>query len=155
MKTNSRPAKNEYFSLLRPEIIAMLPQNCSAVLDVGCGTGALGRYLKETGVKEVCGRVIRDLIRGKWRYADAGVLDRTHLRFFTWEGIEALFQENGFTLEKVSRKIDSGLNMKLLNLLLCNTLKESLVIQYSVRATKAAPLAEDPAHHTAGYERNT
>ncbi len=36
--------------------------------------------------------VVRDLmLRGRWDYADWGVLDRTHLRFFTRSSIESLF----------------------------------------------------------------
>ncbi|MCL5024015.1 MAG: class I SAM-dependent methyltransferase [Nitrospirae bacterium] len=206
--------RKEYYGLLRPEIIAMIPEECLSVLDVGCGTGVLGRHLKERGVAEVCGielahaaaseamqvldrvvegdveriefpflpehfdcivcadvlehlldpwtltqklsallkpggcivasipnvgfhRVVRGLIRGKWRYSDSGVLDKGHLRFFTWQGMQALFQESGFTVERVHRKIDSGLNMKLLNLLLCNRIREALVIQYVIRARKS------------------
>ncbi|HET6515297.1 MAG TPA: class I SAM-dependent methyltransferase [Thermodesulfovibrionales bacterium] len=203
----------EYYSLLRSEIIAMIPQTCSSVLDVGCGTGVLGRHLKEKGSVEVCGielshtaassatqaldrvvegnvehieipfspghfdcvvcadvlehlvdpwsvmlklhavlkpggcivasipnvgfhRVVRGLVRGNWRYTDSGVLDKSHLRFFTWPGIRALFQDSGFTIEKVYRKVDSGLNMKLLNVVLLNKIKEALVIQYILRARK-------------------
>lgn len=203
----------EYYSRLRPEIIAMVPRECVSILDIGCGTGELGKHLKGKGAGEVCGiesshiaaleamqvldsviegdvesidlpfeegyfdcvvcadvlehlldpwsmvgklrkllkadgvivasipnvgfhRVVRGLIRGKWNYADAGVLDKSHLRFFTWRGMEALFQNNGFTIEKVHRKIDSGLNMKLLNFVLFNRIKESLVIQYIIRAKK-------------------
>jgi hypothetical protein len=79
-------------------------------------------------------RIVRGLIKGRWHYADAGVLDRTHLRFFTWQGIQELFVMNGMTIEKIFRKIDSGANMKILNFLFFNKLKESLVIQYVVRA---------------------
>lgn len=39
-------------------------------------------------------RVSADLLfRGRWRYADAGVLDRTHLRFFTRESARELVAE--------------------------------------------------------------
>lgn len=31
------------------------------------------------------------VLMGRWRYADDGILDRTHLRFFTRETIKALF----------------------------------------------------------------
>ncbi len=204
----------EYYGRLRSEILSVIPQDCLTVLDVGCGTGALGRHLKERGTAEVWGielssiaaaeaaqvldgviegnvellelpfekghfdcivcadvlehlldpwsvvgrlreylkpggcivasipnvgfhRVVRGLIKGKWRYTDSGVLDKGHLRFFTWQGMKALFQDNGFTIEKVRRKIDSGLNMKLLNFILCNRIKESLVIQYIIRARRA------------------
>ncbi len=36
------------------------------------------------------------LIDGQWNYADAGILDRTHLRFFTREGMENMLQSAGF-----------------------------------------------------------
>jgi hypothetical protein len=36
------------------------------------------------------------LLRGKWEYADEGILDRTHLRFFTKQTAELLLKEAGF-----------------------------------------------------------
>src|SRR5579871_727887 len=36
-------------------------------------------------------RIIRALIRGRWRYRERGILDHGHLRFFTREGILDLF----------------------------------------------------------------
>jgi GT2 family glycosyltransferase/2-polyprenyl-3-methyl-5-hydroxy-6-metoxy-1,4-benzoquinol methylase len=36
------------------------------------------------------------LVSGRWQYADEGILDRTHLRFFTAEEIVALFAECGY-----------------------------------------------------------
>ncbi|MBI3541773.1 MAG: class I SAM-dependent methyltransferase, partial [Deltaproteobacteria bacterium] len=38
------------------------------------------------------------VVRRQWRYEDAGVLDRTHLRFFTKSSIEEMFDEQGFEL---------------------------------------------------------
>jgi SAM-dependent methyltransferase len=35
--------------------------------------------------------VVLNLLRGKWEYRDEGLLDRTHLRFFTLEGMRELF----------------------------------------------------------------
>lgn len=217
----------EYYSLLRPEIMAMIPEGCNTVLDVGCGAGTLGKHLKEKGAAEVCGielshtvaseamwvldrvvegdveriefpfspeyfdciicadvlehlvdpwaiiqklyillkpggcivasipnagfhRVVRGLIRGNWHYTDSGVLDKSHLRFFTWRSMEALFHDSGFTIEKVHRKVDSGLNMKLLNFVLCNKIKEALVIQYIVRARKM----KNQAREAVGFDNN-
>lgn len=39
-----------------------------------------------------------DLLRGKWDYADGGILDRTHLRFYTAKGWKQLFDESPFTI---------------------------------------------------------
>lgn len=42
-------------------------------------------------------RVLWDLLfKAKWEYADHGVLDRTHLRFFTSDSIRQLYAQNGF-----------------------------------------------------------
>lgn len=202
---------SEYYGLLRPEIIERIPLECRSVLDIGCGTGALGKFLKEKGIARVCGvesveevaleaknwmdevivgdvervdlpfdpgsfdciicadvlehlvdpwatvgrlknflrpggaivasipnvafhRVVRNLLKGHWQYAEAGVLDRTHLRFFTLEGIYELFAMNALKITELKRKVDSGLNMKILNFVCGNLLKENLVIQYIVVA---------------------
>jgi SAM-dependent methyltransferase len=47
--------------------------------------------------------VVRDLLlRGKWDYTDWGVLDRTHLRFFTRKSIEELFPHCGYVIETLT-----------------------------------------------------
>ena len=40
--------------------------------------------------------VMRSLVNGRFAYADAGILDRTHLRFFTLREIDALFATAGY-----------------------------------------------------------
>jgi 2-polyprenyl-3-methyl-5-hydroxy-6-metoxy-1,4-benzoquinol methylase len=40
--------------------------------------------------------IIAGLLGGKWNYQDAGLLDRTHLRFFTVETMIKMFQEAGW-----------------------------------------------------------
>jgi 2-polyprenyl-3-methyl-5-hydroxy-6-metoxy-1,4-benzoquinol methylase len=42
--------------------------------------------------------VVRSLLDGNWTYEPAGLLDRTHLRFFTRHDIEQLFQGAGLKL---------------------------------------------------------
>jgi len=42
------------------------------------------------------------LLLGRFNYQDTGILDRTHLRFFTYKTITALFSDLGFTV--VERK---------------------------------------------------
>ena len=38
-------------------------------------------------------------IKKEWRYEDEGVLDRTHLRFFTEKSLRRLFEENGYRVD--------------------------------------------------------
>lgn len=41
------------------------------------------------------------LFRGKWEYTDDGILDRTHVRFFTRDSIGTMFAEAGYTVERI------------------------------------------------------
>jgi 2-polyprenyl-3-methyl-5-hydroxy-6-metoxy-1,4-benzoquinol methylase len=45
--------------------------------------------------------VIRSLLDGNWTYESAGLLDQTHLGFFTRRQVERLFQDAGFTVTQV------------------------------------------------------
>jgi SAM-dependent methyltransferase len=45
--------------------------------------------------------VVRALLAGNWTYESAGLLDRTHLQFFTRRAIEDLFRETGFAITDV------------------------------------------------------
>jgi O-antigen biosynthesis protein len=46
--------------------------------------------------------VVQDLlVNGQWIYATAGILDRTHLRFFTWESVLGLLREVGLRGDEV------------------------------------------------------
>jgi SAM-dependent methyltransferase len=40
--------------------------------------------------------VRKDLFFGKWKYVDAGILDRTHLHFYTGQGWRELVEEAGY-----------------------------------------------------------
>jgi GT2 family glycosyltransferase/SAM-dependent methyltransferase len=43
--------------------------------------------------------IMTQLAKGLWSYADAGILDRTHLRFFTRSGFEAALTEADFQID--------------------------------------------------------
>jgi 2-polyprenyl-3-methyl-5-hydroxy-6-metoxy-1,4-benzoquinol methylase len=55
-------------------------------------------------------RVVRDLLRGKWEYTDSGLMDRGHMRFFTWREIVRLF--NGAGLDVVDRRCLYNLKLR-------------------------------------------
>ncbi|MEH6820656.1 MAG: class I SAM-dependent methyltransferase [Dietzia psychralcaliphila] len=41
------------------------------------------------------------LLRGRWEYVNEGILDRTHVRFFTRSSMVALFEEAGFGVQSI------------------------------------------------------
>jgi len=46
--------------------------------------------------------VVRSLVHGRWKYEDAGILDRTHLRFFTATDMALLFCEAGYRVTQLA-----------------------------------------------------
>lgn len=56
MNPNDYKNKSEgYFGFKRPEVVNLVPENAKTLLDVGCGAGAFGKYLKEIRDIEVWG----------------------------------------------------------------------------------------------------
>jgi 2-polyprenyl-3-methyl-5-hydroxy-6-metoxy-1,4-benzoquinol methylase len=52
------------------------------------------------------------LLRGRWDYRDDGVLDRTHLRWFTKATMRELFESTGYTVDDVHRITGRPMNRK-------------------------------------------
>lgn len=75
-------------------------------------------------------------LAGVWDYTDSGLLDKTHLRFFTLTNIEELFVNEGFKITELRRNIIAASGFKLLNFLCFDQLRELLVYQYYVKAVK-------------------
>jgi SAM-dependent methyltransferase len=78
------------------------------------------------------------LRRGTWTYTERGILDRTHLRFFTRRSIYDFFVSNGWLVDSVT-----GINMigreKLLSAVTGHLLDDFLVPQYVVVARPSRP----------------
>lgn len=45
--------------------------------------------------------VLKDLLEGRWDYQDAGILDRTHLRFFTRSSLTRMLEEQDFLVTDI------------------------------------------------------
>jgi len=52
--------------------------------------------------------VIRGLKAHRWDYVDEGILDRTHLRFFTRDTAIEMFEGAGFAVRIVRRRVDTS-----------------------------------------------
>ena len=81
------------------------------------------------------------LFHKDWRYQDAGILDRTHLRFFTKKSVERMILEAGLDVVKLQ-----GINpietqssylenrYRLINALLLNNLEDMRWLQFAIVA---------------------
>ena len=81
-------------------------------------------------------RVIKKLLKGRWDYQEMGVMDSTHLRFFTLKNIEEMFQNAGYSIEEIVYKISASKIKKLINRLLRGALNRELSEQFIVKAAK-------------------
>jgi len=107
----------------------------------------LKKYLKKKGyiiasipnIRNQC--ILRHLIfEGRWDYTKAGLLDVTHLRFFTRNSIIELFRDNGFDKIEIMPefKIKSRKKRKynLINIFTFRLFEEFLTYQYIVKARR-------------------
>ncbi len=76
------------------------------------------------------------LLSGKWRYEDAGIMDRTHLRFFSRETAIDLLQQAGLQLADECPTYAWGSRDKWKDLLTFGVFRNLLSFQYLLRARK-------------------
>jgi 2-polyprenyl-3-methyl-5-hydroxy-6-metoxy-1,4-benzoquinol methylase len=75
------------------------------------------------------------LVRGDWTYAPSGVLDSTHLRFFTVKSMREMFDRMGYDVIRIEGLFaDTRWQVKVLELLLPGFVREAKYIDYAVVA---------------------
>lgn len=85
------------------------------------------------------------LVRGRWTYTDSGLLDRTHLRFFTRAEIHALFDRMGLAIERIEVNRDRyPLPKRLLGAIPLFLMPDLSVCQFLVAARLRRPRLEAP-----------
>jgi len=201
---------NSYYICERNDLIPMIPDGLSSVLDVGCGNGGLGKVLKEKGLaKNVIGieinadaaniargnidevlsidienenlkfekkcfdliifgdvlehlynpwkvlkemksylkkdgyilisipnvryyRVLCGLIfKGEFKYEEDGILDRDHIRFFTFKMLRKYVSDAGLKIVKTKRNFSGHVSF-LFNLLFLNLFADFFTRQYII-----------------------
>ncbi|MCX7735599.1 MAG: class I SAM-dependent methyltransferase [Candidatus Kapabacteria bacterium] len=80
--------------------------------------------------------VIKNLLTGKFDYEESGILDKTHLRFFTINTIKKMFEETGYEIIKTDYNLNSGWKLNLLNKIVFGKLTPFSVFQYLILARK-------------------
>jgi 2-polyprenyl-3-methyl-5-hydroxy-6-metoxy-1,4-benzoquinol methylase len=83
-------------------------------------------------------KVLRDLVfRGRFTYRDSGILDATHLRFFTLHEMKALFDRAGLDVQAVKPRLGGGnFLMQGLDVLALGRLQGLRAKQYTLLGSK-------------------
>lgn len=89
------------------------------------------------------------LFAADWHYADEGILDRTHLRFFTRKSILRTFRDAGFRVERIQGITPCwrDVRLTLCEALLPSGMRDMLYLQYALVAaptSDASVLPTDP-----------
>lgn len=73
------------------------------------------------------------LIKGDWEYESWGIMDRTHLRFFTLNSIRKMFEHVGYSIETVEgiKYVKFPFKFNLINLLFRNRFDDMRYFQFA------------------------
>lgn len=78
------------------------------------------------------------LLRGRWRYVEAGIMDQTHLRFFSREGVLEMLRQSGLEPTRESVNYAWGSWDRARDRATLGLLRGLLAFQFLVRAEKGA-----------------
>lgn len=76
------------------------------------------------------------VVKGRFDLHDAGICDRTHLRWFARANAIELMQEGGLQIEVVENKLLEARRFRYLNMLTLGLFRRFFEIQYLIRARK-------------------
>jgi len=77
------------------------------------------------------------VLKGDFHYAEAGLLDRSHLRFFCRKNIRELFEQAGLVVEAMETNMGAyGRRHRAINVLTGGLFKDFFVLQFRTRARK-------------------
>jgi SAM-dependent methyltransferase len=110
----------------------------------------LKRYLSSTGFviasipNITYWKILKDLILfDKWEYVEEGILDRTHLRFFTKKSLIELFQGSGLLIKDLIPRTSPRFIIKLGIFVTLGWLKRFCTAGYLIKARKNENRVED------------
>ena len=74
------------------------------------------------------------VFKGSWEYTEEGLMDKTHLRWFTESSITSLVGSNGYRVKKIVRELPLDSVSGKLNLVTFGLLKNHLTSHYYLEA---------------------
>lgn len=81
-------------------------------------------------------RIIANLIRGQWDLAECGVMDRTHLRWFTPKTYTEMFEAAGISIESCGPVTPFGYRTKVVDWLSGGKLRHLFIVQVNIVGRK-------------------
>jgi len=98
------------------------------------------------GSPNVCHHsVLRMMLAGRWDYQGKGIMDATHLRWFTAQTYQALFEDNGYVVDYVGSANPLSRKARLANALLLKRWKHLFYTQIFLRGHVGAQKAAGDA----------
>jgi ubiquinone/menaquinone biosynthesis C-methylase UbiE len=82
-------------------------------------------------------KVVRKMLRDIFEYEPFGILDKTHLRFFTLHTIRKMLADCGFEIVRIDRTINHNFFLKFSRMWSFGYIKEGDTFQFLVTAQKA------------------
>ena len=81
------------------------------------------------------------VVHGRWDYTDEGILDRTHLRFFTRSSMIRLLEDAGYRVEEaVGINPTGSAKFRLANLLSLGRWSDMKYLQFACLARAGRPV---------------
>lgn len=110
---------------------AVLKKIADYLIDDGCVVASIPNVRYFYNIKEL-------LKNKEWRYEGSGILDKTHLRFFTIKSIKEMFESCDYHLVKVEgiNPIKFPWKFRLLNWLLMKKFEDMRFVQFACVAKK-------------------
>jgi SAM-dependent methyltransferase len=119
--------------------ILIMSEVLEHLVNPGAVLRKLRRFLRPgaivlAGSPNVCHHsVLRMLLAGRWECQSKGIMDATHLRWFTAQSYRALFEDAGYIVDHIGPANPLSLKARLANTLLLNRLEYLFYTQIVLR----------------------
>jgi cyclopropane fatty-acyl-phospholipid synthase-like methyltransferase len=81
--------------------------------------------------------LVVQLLRGDFKYTESGVLDKTHLRFFTKKSMNRMIEDSGLNILKCQpTNLQGGSQSALINKITFGLFEDFLAVQYIAKSIK-------------------
>ncbi|MBV7258278.1 class I SAM-dependent methyltransferase [Erythrobacter crassostreae] len=131
------PWPDGYFdAVLMSEVLEHLVDPWSAVQSVAAKLKP-GAIVLASSPNVAQMKIVRELIADRWELTDTGVMDRTHLRWFTQNSYRSMFEDAGIRVDSLQPMGRPGRAGRLFNLLTLNRFKHLTMVQICIIGRKA------------------